>query len=395
MNELDLATLSLAITLAAFVCAAMMFAIWRINCDLPGIREWMLASVVHGSAFLTPFVAAALPSIPRYWFTALNNTLTLTALMLALEGSLRFRGYQSAARIHLLWLLVPLFAAMSVINMQSAVPRYLFHDAVAVSGLTAITIVMIWRNSNKDEKKVHSLMAIFAGVLAVAFMLRWLTAFSLEPDAPASSIPVSSFLYIAIMLYTLGWTLSAILACYYRANRSLLQLAREDSLTGLPNRRCIDDELGRVITQSRRSYRNFMLMVLDLNGFKNVNDEHGHAVGDKYLQAVAARLQKHVRTSDFVGRLGGDEFVIIAHEPGNNADALRTLERLRSAINGDVEIDGKTLAVHISAGMAYWPDDGETADELMTVADRRMYQDKPVNRQLRASSRPPALNTRV
>lgn len=139
----------------------------------------------------------------------------------------------------------------------------------------------------------------------------------------------------------------------------------------------------------------FMLMLPDLNGFKNVNDEHGQAVGDKYLQAVAARLQRHVCTSDFVGRLGGDEFVIIAHEPGNNADALRTLERLRSAINGDVKIDSKALAVNISAGMAYWPDDGETTDVLMTVADRRMYQDKPVNRQLRASSRPPALNTRV
>lgn len=393
MSELDLETLSLTITLAAFVCAAMMYAIWRINRELAGVREWMLASAIHGAAFLTPFVAAAFAFIPRYWFTALNNTLTLTALMLALEGSLRFRAYHSPRRLQLMCLLIPVFAVMAVINMQAIVPRYLFHDAVAVTGLTAMAAVMLWRTQNKQEKMVHSLMAVFAGVLGLAFLLRWISVLGMDFNEPASSLPANSFLYIAIMLYTLGWTLSAILACYYRANSALRNLAREDSLTGLPNRRSIDDELGRTIIQSQRNGRAFLLIMLDLNGFKTVNDQLGHTTGDELLKVVGARLSSYVRSSDFAGRLGGDEFIVIAHESGDAASTERTLERLRQSINGEVEIDGQLLTISVSAGMAQWPQDGETADELLSVADRRMYQDKPVNRQLRASSRPPALKT--
>lgn len=393
MSELDLATLSLTITLAAFVCAVMMVAIWRINREMAGVREWMLASVIHGSAFLTPFLAMLFAFVPRYWFTALNNTLTLTALALALEGSLRFRGYESTRRLQFLWVLIPLFAVMGVLNMQAIVPRYLFHDAVAVTGLTGMAIVMMWRTDGKEEKFVYSLMSLFAGVLAFGFFLRWLTALTMDFASPASSIPASGFLFVMIMLYTIGWTLSAILACYYRANRSLKQLAREDALTGLPNRRSIDDELGRAVVQSQRSGRAFALIVLDLDAFKSVNDQLGHTVGDELLKEVAARLRSYVRSSDFVGRLGGDEFIIIAHETGDTDSTERTLDRLRQSINGEAEIAGQTLTVSISAGMAQWPKDGETADELLTAADRRMYQDKPANRQLRESSRPPALKT--
>lgn len=393
MSDLDLTTLSLTITLAAFVCAAMMYVIWRINSDMAGVREWMLASVIHGTAFLTPFAAMLFTFIPRYWFTALNNTLTLTALMFALEGSLRFRGYTSARRLRLLWLLIPLLAVVAAINMQAIVPRYLFHDAVAVAGLTAMAVIMMWRTANKEEKIVYSLMSMFAGVLALAFLLRWLTALSMEFDSPASSIPANGVLFVAIMLYTIGWTLSAILACYYRANNSLIHLAREDALTGLPNRRSIDDELSRTLVQSQRTGREFAVIVIDLNGFKAINDQLGHTAGDELLKAVAGRLRSYVRSSDFAGRMGGDEFVIIIHEPGDMASAGRAMGRLRHSISDSMEIARQPVTLTVSAGMSHWPKDGETADELLSVADRRMYQDKPVNRQRRESSRPPSLKT--
>lgn len=393
MSELDLATLSLAITLTAFVCAAVMFAIWWVNHELDGIGEWMAASAVHGVAFMTPALAELFAFVPRYWLVALNNTLTLVALMLMLEGCLRFKGHHSRYRIYLLWLLVPVFAGVSVLNMQAIVPRYLFHGAVVIAGLAAIMVVMLGRSNNRDEKIINSLMAVFAAILLSAFVLRWTATLKLAFDEPAS-IPFTGLLYVATLVYTVGWTLSAILACYYRINSSLMRMAREDSLTGLPNRRSIDEELGRVISQSRRSYRNFMVILLDLDGFKSINDRYGHAFGDRLLKTLSARLQTHIRSSDVAGRIGGDEFLVIAHEPGDQASTQRTLQRLRQALNADIEFDNEQVQLNVSVGMAHWPHDGDCADELMGVADRRMYQDKASNRQSSELARPLALSTR-
>lgn len=154
------------------------------------------------------------------------------------------------------------------------------------------------------------------------------------------------------------------------------RLAYHDRLTGLPNRSLAHDRLSQALRKSRRQNGQLAVLFLDLDRFKPVNDTFGHAVGDLLLQAVAARLTQTVRDTDTVARLGGDEFLIVLEDLDAPATAEQVAGRLVEALQQPFPIQGHQLRIGTSIGIAFYPDDGDDAAELVRNADAAMYRAK-------------------
>jgi len=153
------------------------------------------------------------------------------------------------------------------------------------------------------------------------------------------------------------------------------QLAYHDTLTGLPNRRLLDDRLHLAIAQASRRDQRLAVMVVDLDNFKIINDSAGHAVGDLVLVSVARRLQAAIRASDTVARLGGDEFVVILPDIESTSAAM-VAEKITSSLAAPVDAGGKQYLLGGSVGLAIYPEDGTSARALLAKADAAMYQAK-------------------
>jgi diguanylate cyclase (GGDEF)-like protein len=150
--------------------------------------------------------------------------------------------------------------------------------------------------------------------------------------------------------------------------------AMHDPMTGLPNRTLLHDRLGQVLARSRRQFSPFALLFLDLNGFKQINDIHGHAVGDQVLAEVASRIREVTREMDTPARYGGDEFLVLCEQVGSEERATEIAERLAANIGEPLSIDGKELSVGVSIGIAIVPPNAQTdADALIREADLAMY----------------------
>jgi diguanylate cyclase (GGDEF)-like protein/PAS domain S-box-containing protein len=152
--------------------------------------------------------------------------------------------------------------------------------------------------------------------------------------------------------------------------------ANHDELTGLANRRFLRDQLEQLLTRARRESAQVALLMLDLDGFKAVNDAHGHAFGDAVLKQVANRLADNVRTHDIAARLGGDEFVVVLYDLGSPQDVELMSQRLIDEIARPVQIGERTVSVGTSIGIAVFPDVAEGIGQLMQSADMAMYAAK-------------------
>jgi diguanylate cyclase (GGDEF)-like protein len=158
-------------------------------------------------------------------------------------------------------------------------------------------------------------------------------------------------------------------------------MAHHDDLTGLPNRAFLKERMAKILDQARRNNRKVTVAYIDLDNFKEINDTSGHAAGDEVLKETAARMANCVRASDMVVRLGGDEFlVVLVHQSGHDAGIMRRLRDLQKAISKPVRFEVSEIAVTSSIGIAAFPWDGATPEELLANADRAMYRAKQLGR---------------
>jgi diguanylate cyclase (GGDEF)-like protein len=160
-----------------------------------------------------------------------------------------------------------------------------------------------------------------------------------------------------------------------RERDNLRSLAASDPLTGILNRRGLDDTLAAAVAAATTE-RFLALYVLDLDGFKQVNDRFGHDVGDELLRAVAGRLRGSVRSGDSVARLGGDEFVVMAEGLTSAEQATELGDKLLDAFREPFRVAGEVLSVGATIGYALAPNDQAEANALMKAADAAMYAGK-------------------
>jgi two-component system, cell cycle response regulator len=159
-------------------------------------------------------------------------------------------------------------------------------------------------------------------------------------------------------------------------NRALESMALHDALTGLPNRRLLFDRLALAIAHARRNKSTMAVMVLDLDGFKQVNDTLGHDAGDTLLRMVANRLVAAVRQQDTVARLGGDEFVIALWELSQADDVARLASKVIQAVSQSYRIQGLDVNITASVGVGIYPTHGDAVETLMKRADMALYDAK-------------------
>lgn len=181
---------------------------------------------------------------------------------------------------------------------------------------------------------------------------------------------------ISLMLALLTWLFLDDRARALQAAEQALQLALYDALTGLPNRKLLDERLGQAMAKARRHQGQIALLFIDLDRFKPVNDNFGHAYGDLLLKEVALRLQSCMRESDTASRLGGDEFVALLSEVDGEAAACKVADKILTRLNEPYDVAGHTFDISASIGVALFPRHGVDSKALIRSADLAMYQAK-------------------
>lgn len=167
-----------------------------------------------------------------------------------------------------------------------------------------------------------------------------------------------------------------------REHEELSHQARHDTLTDLPNRADFEQHLAISLEQASSDGESFAILYLDGDGFKAVNDRHGHAVGDHVLVEIASRLKASVRAQDIAARLGGDEFAVLLPAPSGREAVTRVCESLKARLAEPIMLSsGEKLAMGLSVGAAVFPEDGRDAATLLNTADAGMYASKQARAQ--------------
>ena len=231
---------------------------------------------------------------------------------------------------------------LTVLNLAAAVLYWRHHERTTAGVLTTVGGFVLWA------------MVFPSSVLIEIYMP------SVKVESEVWNIPK--------YLVALGMILTLLEDQIKRSN----YLAYHDDLTGLPNRRLLDDRLDQALSHARRVGNKVAVLLLDLDHFKEVNDTFGHRVGDMTLQAVVAQLNGRIRSSDTLARSGGDEFTVVS-EVSDEHGAAALVSALDSALSAPVSVQGFQVRTGLSIGLALYPDDGSDPDQLHAAADKAMY----------------------
>lgn len=218
---------------------------------------------------------------------------------------------------------------------------------------------------------VYSILAYLLGPLTEAAARLHAMA---QSETPIDFLPLRRDDELGLIVTSFN----SLLAKLWEKEAQVSHMAYHDALTGLPNLQLFRDRLGQSLHYAQRHQSGMALLYLDLDGFKPVNDRYGHAAGDIVLREVARRISGLLRKSDTVARIGGDEFAVILAESGDSAALVAG--KCREAIRRPVPFEGHDLAVGVSIGIACFPEDGATEDELLKKADQAMYAAKRASR---------------
>lgn len=180
---------------------------------------------------------------------------------------------------------------------------------------------------------------------------------------------------LLIMLVVIPIYFASLVRQLHVALAHMRAMANHDTLTGLPNRHSFYEQLQQVLKRAKLRNTSFAVIFIDLDGFKPINDEWGHAAGDAVLRSVARRLEQCVRQNDIVTRFGGDEFVIILPDIARTA-VFSAARNIIDTVAKPHELNGKTVALSSSLGISVYPENGQTPDELIAHADAAMYRSK-------------------
>lgn len=164
-------------------------------------------------------------------------------------------------------------------------------------------------------------------------------------------------------------------------NQNLNHRATHDSLTGLPNRAFFEDQLRRQLLHAQHHGQIFAILFIDGDRFKTINDSYGHAAGDEVLINLAKRIKSRLPANDLVARLGGDEFVVMLSSITVPDEACAIADRILDTMTHPIALcDAGEIDISLSIGIATYPDDGQTLDQLLVCADAAMYQAKQMGR---------------
>jgi len=206
---------------------------------------------------------------------------------------------------------------------------------------------------------------------------------SLEKQVRFHDVNIMLILAILIIGAISFWSMLVFSKLHHRHELERLQnenrlyrLANNDSLTGLANRNFLLDRMRQVLSKAKRKGTRFAVVFMDMNNFKMINDDFGHAAGDILLQDIAERFRDCMREEDIVCRYQGDEFVVLLDEISHRNETEQISEKLQKCLEAPFQVRGHEVYASVSVGIAVFPDDGETIEALMQMADQNMYREK-------------------
>lgn len=323
----------------------------------------------------------ALVAILATGFSALSNTLaTLVILPLAalqLHALIRLK-YHGAYRYASLTAIGSLFVALLAGISVSGGP---LNSPVTYELVTPVLIAYFFGGRPLGIRMTWLTLAILCCMFILSALGVSYPQTIAEPrkrDILHLVISCQNLIAIAAMAFIYEYTAAALKRERDQEHQRYVHLARTDALTGLANRRNFDDVLAERMQLYGRQQpaQRFALGYLDLDGFKPINDQYGHAVGDEVLCVIAERLRNALRGVDFVGRHGGDEFMLLIDKITDQATLELMAERLLASIAQPIQTTAGTVQVSGSLGFAVFPLDADEIEELKRSADAAMYDAK-------------------
>ena len=371
----ELAFLMLAMIQAV---AAVMWAVgaWWFREARAAAAHWAGYSACSAVTFL--FLGTHLASLP-----VTGVLIAMFGLMLLQHGIWHFTGQPRRYAVHAAMLVIAAIASWIGTDLAWRPQQAVVHYTITAS-LYLWTAWSLYRYARGTLRlrfpALMTLPLLIAGLNAGGRALRT----ALKPDALALEIAANSTLNVGTAMAVVGViallhaTLMALVVA--RLIQQLQWRARHDGLTGLLNRRAMQETIDQQLTRSRRVGDTFAVVMLDIDHFKAINDHHGHATGDQALKHAASVLQTSVREVDRVGRFGGEEFIVLL--PGVGLSQAATVaEVLRERLVAQrMEREGGALSISASFGVAEWSGPGEEPSRLLMRADQALYQAKRAGR---------------
>lgn len=394
----------------------LVFVFWSILRRRAGgkLQAWLLGWIF----ILLHFAAKILGGQPG---TLQTFVYALSAMMLALAGaafiyaasadhySVRLRWIAGTGLFAILLYILFVYLSVSSAHWYYVADALLFASAVAVFfrdpdrpsgernvyGLLALFLVVLLALLAHAKQQDYGLDAIYFAIYLMAGIQYWRKF----PNRTTGSITA----VVGFVVWALVFPVSVLLSIYspglhFRDSvwnipkyivaigilLTLLEeqidhthhLALHDALTGLPNRRLLQDRLTKALERAERNGARVAVLLIDLDHFKQINDTYGHPVGDEVLRIVATRLQMRIRKADTIARAGGDEFMVVVSDLLQPHGAHVLAAKLAADLNEPILMGVVHLPVGASIGLAIYPDDAQSAEELCAKADAKMYEQK-------------------
>lgn len=382
MSALDAYTLAVVSGIAAFFMAVTMAGIYLAGNREASIADWALAGLLFSIGHVFGNLAMSGTELMSERTTiALGNTSILLGYGMILLGVQEHLGKTRSTgpilALAALALAGGLFWPLMYANTGFRVG--LLAMVYLVLGLTSG--VMLWRAGNQMLAAYRRAVAVVIVVNAIAMLARSFYIVlghgqSTGPGAVNLMVPA----FLSSMVFYMAINVSLALLLFRRKEEHLRHMARHDALTGLLNRYSLDEFAARELARVGRGDHDLSLVVLDLDNFKEVNDGHGHATGDRVLIEVARRIHEVVREGDFAFRVGGEEFLILL--PGADREvASRVAERLRLAlVDQPFECAERRVTVSTSVGVVTFDPLRDDWESLLKRADQALYRAKDKGR---------------
>ena len=378
LSAIDIAFAMNAVMQGVF-CAIWLLGSWVFGDVRRAARNWSAFAGLSTLSFLALIAALHQQALPAESLRALGNLFGVAAMLALHRGVRLFIDAPLPTRAHALAFAVVLVVSWLGLTPARAALRISANSAVLT--LIALAIAAdLYRYGRDVVRRRHTWLLVVPLVAAAAgFSLRggralW-SAQSVATEMIAdSTVNVLSAIFYMVVALTFHATLIGLVV-----GRILIDLrhrSRHDGLTGLLNRRAIEETLLGQMQRSRRTGEPFTVLMLDLDHFKTINDRYGHAAGDRALKHTAAALKAELRELDALGRFGGEEFLVLM--PGATVEtALPVANRLRTALVTDAPLfEGAALLLSVSIGIAQWREPAEEPSRLLMRADAALYDAK-------------------
>jgi diguanylate cyclase (GGDEF)-like protein len=371
--EFDVRTVALFVGMTFLVQASVIGAQAYLIRELKqyrGVGAAMLANLCVAVGLMLRLFADRLPG---FLTTILSNILILTASSLFYIALSQFTGFiYSKAYVIGIIATVLYFQVYYTYWEDDMGKRIITHSLGAVA-IDFILIYQLWRTQKTALRFSANLMLVAFLVYGMFLIIRTISIILNPPQEALSLSPVQSATYLLSFALSFFWSMGFILMVSQRLRNDLMEVATIDVLTRIPNRRATQAFLEKELSRAQRNQSEFMVLLIDVDDFKQVNDRWGHAVGDEVLVKTASIFRSMVRKQDLVGRWGGEEFLLIVPGPCG-AEALA--ERVRSEIaNARYGYGAASFGITISIGVVC-AKQSDQIDQILMKADQALYRAK-------------------